>query len=115
MERSKIKEKKANDIKVKLKTDKDFIKYEKLSKEKEKLNSEVNRLGREMVELGSRIGDRYNVYISMSSNDITINERNYSEELRKRMEIENKLVLLGLEGIDVMSFIDELVKEFGIK
>jgi hypothetical protein len=44
---------------------------------------------------------------------LNINENgNYSAVIIKRLEIENKLILMGIEGIDIDVMIDKLVVEY---
>jgi hypothetical protein len=103
-----------NEVESKLIKEKSYLEWKKLNEEIKKLDDRKQELYKKNNEIQNNLNKKYNCYFNLDfKGKLNINENgNYSAVIIKRLEIENKLVLMGIEGIDVNAMIDQLVAEY---
>ena len=109
---AKAKDAKTAALEIKLIKDKDYNEYAKLSKERDALQAKAGEVGRKVNELASRLNAKHGCYININNGKLSISSNDWQKEQMKQLELHNRLVMMGIEGIDVASLIDELVAEF---
>lgn len=109
---AKAKEAKTAALEVRLVKDKNYKEWMKLKKEYNALSKQLQEVSRKSNDLSTKLNQDYNCYVSYNNDKISISNNDYQQDNMKRLELENKLVIMGLEGVDAASFIDELVKEY---
>jgi hypothetical protein len=103
-----------NEVESKLIKEKSYLEWKKLNEEIKKLDDRKQELHKKNNEIQSNLNKKYNCYFNLDfKGKLNINENgNYSAVIIKRLEIENKLILMGIEGIDIDVMIDKLVVEY---
>lgn len=109
---AKAKEVKVAALEVKLVKDKDYKEWLKLRTEQEALQKKVNDLSQKAMTFGSGLNRKYGCYINFNEGKLSISNNNWQKEQMRQLELHNRLVIMGLEGIDVASLIDELVTDY---
>ena len=109
---AKAKEAKETVLEAKLLKDKNYKEWLKLRTEQEELQKKVNELSRKAMTFGNELNRKYECYINFNNGCLSISSSNWQRDQMKQLELHNRLVMMGIEGIDVASLIDELVAEF---
>ena len=112
---AKAKALKTVEIEAKLVKEKSYLEWKKLNNEIKKLEEKKKLVNTKIWGIQNELNSKYNCYINFGLDDkLNINDRNSdgNNYYMKQMELHNKLVLMGIEGIDVNAMIDELVKEY---
>ena len=110
----KANEVKRNEVETKLIKEKSYLEWKKLNEEMKKLDDRKQELCKKSNEIQSNLNKKYNCYFNLDyKGRLNVNNNgDYNAAIIKRLEIENKLVLMGIEGIDVNAMIDQLVAEY---
>jgi hypothetical protein len=109
---AKAKEVKTAALEVKLVKDKDYKEWLKLRTEQEELQKKVSEISTKAMHLNSGLSKKYNAFINLISGNLSISNNDWQKEQMKQLELHNRLVIMGLEGIDVALLVDELVADY---
>jgi hypothetical protein len=109
---AKAKEAKETVLEAKLLKDKNYKEWLKLRTEQEELQKKVNELSRKAMTFGNELNRKYECYINFNDGRMNISSSNWQRDQMKQLELHNRLVIMGLEGIDVASLIEELVTDY---
>ena len=103
-----------NEVESKLSKEKSYLEWKKLEKEIKKLNEQISELHKKINVIKDDLGKKYNYYLNLNyDGTLIVNDRNNNNNVWiKQLELHNKLILMGIEGIDVDAMIDKLVAEY---
>jgi len=109
---AKAKDVKTVELEVKLVKDKDYKEWLKLRTEQEELQKKVSEISTKAMHLNSGLGKKYNAFINLNNGKLSISNNDWQRDQMKQLELHNRLVIMGLEGIDIASLINELVADY---
>jgi hypothetical protein len=109
---AKAKDVKTAELEVKLVKDKDYKEWLKLRAEQDELQKKVSEISTKAMHLNSGLSKKYNAFINLNNGNLSISNNDWQKEQMKQLELHNRLVIMGLEGIDIALLVDELVADY---
>jgi hypothetical protein len=109
---AKAKDVKTAELEVKLVKDKDYKEWLKLRTEQEELQKKVSEISTKAMHLNSGLGKKYNAFINLNNGKLSVSNNDWQRDQMKQLELHNSLVMMGIEGIDIASLINELVANY---